>query len=297
MKEEIRYIEYQSDQLEKVHRAELTIYKEFARICDKHNLPYFFVYGSLIGVVRHQGFIPWDDDLDVGMLREDYDKFMEIAPKELGDRFFLQNLETDPCYHLAFAKVRMNGTRFVEGQISDSDMHLGIYMDIFPFDQLLEGAAGVKQVRKVNFWRFLSVAKRVKQPQIVGNGFIFSCGRAAWRILYYGMKIFHVSPKYLDRKLDQASRMGNGSDSRYVTLMCSMPMESRMTRADMFPLQEMPFEDLMVKVPANYDEHLTHMYGDYMQLPPKEKRVNHMPVELDLGDEFWMKEESLDKNN
>ena len=90
---------------------------QYIEICEKYHLRYFVAFGTLLGTVRHKGFIPWDDDIDVGMPREDYERFLQIAQKECGEEYFLQTVDTDPEYHLYFAKLRMNRTRFVENSL------------------------------------------------------------------------------------------------------------------------------------------------------------------------------------
>ena len=100
--------------LRQVQLDQLEIAKDIKRVCEENGIRYHLAFGSLLGAVRHKGFIPWDDDMDFGMLREDYERFLEIAPKKLKDEFFLQTWHTDPYYPLAFAKVRKKGTVFQE---------------------------------------------------------------------------------------------------------------------------------------------------------------------------------------
>ena len=108
------YKEYDKETLTKVHEIELELLNEFVRICDKHNLTYFLVGGTLLGAVRHSGFIPWDDDIDVGMPRVDYDKFINIAKNELKNDYLLDSVETDKNYFLPFAKILKRNTLFIE---------------------------------------------------------------------------------------------------------------------------------------------------------------------------------------
>ena len=98
----------------KLRRAQLMIAKEIKRICDLNNINYFLDSGSMLGAVRHSGFIPWDDDMDIGMCCDDYEKFISIAPKELDNRFFLDNYETNKSNPLVFSKVRLKGTTYIE---------------------------------------------------------------------------------------------------------------------------------------------------------------------------------------
>lgn len=120
--------------LRQLQLAELEILKEFVRICEEHGLRYYLVGGTLLGAVRHKGFIPWDDDIDVAMPREDYDRFAKIAPQELGSQYFYQCPDTDPYYFLTYAKVRKNGTAVYEERFKKAKFHKGIFIDIFPLD-------------------------------------------------------------------------------------------------------------------------------------------------------------------
>lgn len=122
----------ENEQLRQLQLAEHKMLCDFAKICDKHNLTYFLDFGTLLGAVRHQGFIPWDDDVDVTMPVEDYKKFLKIAQEELGDEYFLQTSDTDIDFHYSFAKIRKNGTTFFRKQFKEWNVHQGVWIDIFP---------------------------------------------------------------------------------------------------------------------------------------------------------------------
>ena len=119
--------------LRKVQLTQLEIAKEIRRVCEENDIPYFLTCGTLLGAVRHQGFIPWDDDMDVGMLRENYEKFCRIAPEKLKPEYCWQSWYTDPNYALPFGKVRKRGTLYLEAK-SHRLAENGFYVDIFPYD-------------------------------------------------------------------------------------------------------------------------------------------------------------------
>ena len=129
-----KYME--KEKLKKLHNVEVEILDEFNRICNKHNLQYFLSYGTLLGAVRHQGFIPWDDDLDVSMPREDYEKFIEIAEDELNKEYYIDNKNTNDKYYLNFTKLRKKNTVFEQDFQVNYDGPKGIWVDIFPIDEI-----------------------------------------------------------------------------------------------------------------------------------------------------------------
>ena len=129
------YKEYDKETLDKLHQVEMEILDDFVKVCEKHKLRYFLTGGTMLGAVRHSGFIPWDDDVDIGMPREDYDKFIEIGDEALGDKYQLECFEHNKNYHLPFAKVVKKNTIFDEG--FDKLKYLkGIYIDIIPFENV-----------------------------------------------------------------------------------------------------------------------------------------------------------------
>lgn len=139
---------YSSEQLKKLQKVEVEIVSEVIRICNKFNLDYFTVGGTTLGAIRHNGFIPWDDDIDIGLIRTDYDKFIKVAPNELRKEFVLQHYETEkatPTYH---AKVMKKGTIFLEGYARNIDIEHGIFVDIMPFDKVPDDELLLSKYRK-----------------------------------------------------------------------------------------------------------------------------------------------------
>ena len=122
------------DRLRQLQLAELEILDEFVRVCEIHGLRYYLIGGTLLGAVRHQGFIPWDDDIDVVMPRADYDQLAAIWPESAAPEYFYQCPNTDPFYYLTYAKIRKNGTEVYEERFRDARFHKGIFIDVFPLD-------------------------------------------------------------------------------------------------------------------------------------------------------------------
>ncbi|WP_275450129.1 LicD family protein [Thermoclostridium stercorarium] len=255
------------------------MFKEVIRICDKYNINYFIIGGTLLGAIRHKGFIPWDDDLDIGMTRDDYNKFMDVASKELGDEYILQTFFTEENTPFYFAKVRKKNTKFIEEYCKDLDINHGIFIDIFPYDNIPDDKKlRDKQQRKVNFWSQLFIAKSVKGISNMENSLKGKIKKMARMFLHYFLK--PVSKNYLFLKLDAACQEYNNvkckmkSFVKYPYLM--IPSE------DLINLERVEFEGIYVNCPGHPRDYLKHHYGDFMKLPLKEKRVGHRPYKLEV---------------
>ena len=130
--------EYDQETLKKLHTVQLEMLDAFTEICNKYHFHYSLAGGTMLGAIRHKGFIPWDDDIDVLMLRKEYEEFLKVAQKELGDKYYLDHFEINSDYHLQFAKIKKNGTIFDEAGIHHLDNHKGIFIDIFPTDNVYD---------------------------------------------------------------------------------------------------------------------------------------------------------------
>ena len=143
------YEKISEENLKKLHEVEVEILDEVVRICDKYNLDYYLVGGTLIGAIRHKGFIPWDDDLDISMPRADYEKFLEVAPLELDEKYYLENRKYNEKFHLPFTKIKKNNTEFRETFTSSLDNHKGIFVDIFPLDNVKKPYSKLTRIRSI----------------------------------------------------------------------------------------------------------------------------------------------------
>ncbi len=268
----------------------LDIFKEYSRICDKYNLRYFAIGGTCIGAIRHQGFIPWDDDLDVAMPYEDYQKFRKIAKKELKKPYELYDiLDNKRCTH-TFLKIHNTETAFIESTVSDfPERRTGVFMDIMPIVGLPSSDKDIKQFiqkcKKIERWnsahRFtikerIKINKNVKSLKTIGFRLLSSFIRVGKPFNYYSRKYEKWISKY---KFGTTERV-----------FFAWRFTLRGNYKNVFPYSifsdylKVPFEDTMIRVPKNYDEYLKMDFGDYMKLPPKEKQVTcHETVIIDLN--------------
>ena len=251
---------------QKLQSELLDLLVEFDRICRKGNIRYFLSCGTLLGAIRHHGFIPWDNDADVEMLREDYEKFVEICPKVIkDDSFFFQDSETDPNYSWPYGKLRKKGTRYVrtgQGMLKQKD---GICIDIFVLDSMA-GSYFVQYIqymltcfcRKV-LWS--SVGARVITSPIIRAIFcVLECIPKAWALGWYRS----VVSWYRGKNTGWLGFFNTGrSSARSYAYQAQWYQES----------MDCDFEGHSFSIPKGYDEILKVKYQEYMQLPPEDKRM------------------------
>ena len=259
--------------LTKLHEVEIEILDEFVRICKKNNLDYWLVGGTLLGAVRHKGFIPWDDDIDIGMPRQDYEKFIEIAPKELDKNYFIHYFNNDRDYYLNFLKVKKKNTLFDEKLIENIETNKNIWIDIFPYDEV-ENPNSKKYIIKNYIYKNTV-------PIIFYKRGIFTKEnlRRPWlRFLY-----IPFSYRFLIKNQEKIAKSEIKKENcQYLTSYSgsyNFKMET-LEKNKIYPLKELEFEGKMYKVFNDYDYYLTRIYGDYMQLPPIDKRVAHLPKKV-----------------
>ncbi|MBD5135791.1 MAG: LicD family protein [Lachnospiraceae bacterium] len=277
--------QYDEETLNKLKKAELNILKDFIAVCEKHNLKYFICWGTAIGAVRHKGFIPWDDDIDVGMLRDDYEKFVRIAKREMSDHYYVTTPKTMKNYASGVIKVQRLGTKFVPEFSRTMKCSLCLHIDIFVFDNADEDEKILKdkinKVRNISKILFLCGSP---YPEIPFKGVKGTAAKSICFMAHYAFKWTHLSISRLYDKMEKISKSSNYKDTESVICYnCLKPMQSKMRREDLFPLSEMEFEGIKVYVPGNYHKYLTNYYGDYMSLPPEEQRVNHAAYIVDFG--------------
>jgi len=258
--------------LRRVQLVELEIAKEIKRVCDKHKIEYFLDGGTLLGAIRHNGFIPWDDDLDIGMLRKDYEKFAEIASDELNDDYCFQTMETEPNYGLVFGKVRKKNTVFLEEKNSDKLIHNGFFVDIFPYDYVPDSRyKQQKQKVCLNILKRLLIAKSGHKPWIIDG----KKNVKKW-FVFLPLRIlsFFISKKWLMKKYMTACTQYDEIGSDLVFPNGISDYGRFFIRKDLLITIDHCFEDTRFKIPSGYDVFLHTLYGDYHQMPPEDKRYN-----------------------
>ena len=270
LKEEIRYNYRVSQKTKELWAVMLDLLCELDRVCKKYNLTYFANGGTMIGAIRHKGFIPWDDDLDVMMLRKDYDKLMEVGPSEFKHPYFLQTKYTEPSSPSFFAKLRNSTTTALdEGEKhSIMDYNKGIFIDIFPYD-----AVPADKEQEAIFRNEINNKRQkvIKAGRSIGvfsetDNLIDRCIKSTISKLLSYRRKKHTS-YFLDVFRDfenDCSRYKNTKTGYFANLEYSV-FGSRFHEEDLSDTINMDFEFIKIPVAIGYDHLLTEVFGDYMK--------------------------------
>ena len=270
------------EDLRKLQLVELKILKEVKRICEKNSIPYFLIAGTLIGAVRHKGFIPWDDDIDIGMLRQDYERFLEVCKTELGSEYFLQTPTTEKGNaDYGIAHIRLKGTTLIQEFRKNTITHNGITIDIFPYDNLPKN----KLVRFF-YAKSFPLLKRICAKRM---GYTPHPPKLIHRVILNTLYILTlpIPLNVLHKKMNNYHVNQNKKKTEYAFPLSEWNYKNEKhlysTLTELIPMQ---FEDDTFPVPKNYDLFLTEQYGNYMELPKDiEKCYNrHKCISLDFGE-------------
>ena len=264
--------------MDMLHKVDMDIVKEVLRICEKHDLTYYMLGGSMLGAIRHQGFIPWDDDIDLGMPRDDYETFLSVAPQELSEHLKLVNYRTDPNYQYYITRILDTQTKVVEERIGNDSKYTNASIDIFPID----GTPNNKLLRKIYFFRVMY--HRALMSLCYKDSIDRKRPRGkAEKILLWVMERIPVekmtTPYKQKCKIDKLLRKQKVQGSKYIGNIMGAYRTREIVPAEYYGKGAMyQFEDIQMRGLELYDEYLKYTYGDYMQLPPEDKRKTHFKI-------------------
>lgn len=262
LKEEVICDFLVDEKRKKIWAVELDLLREFDRVCKKYNLKYFLVHGSLLGAIRHGGFIPWDDDIDVGMFREDYEKFMELSKNEFKEPYFLQTPYTDEGYFFSFIKLRNSRTTAVSKAFQYNSFNQGLCLDIFPLDytEKAEMEERYNRIKKLTI-------QNAKYMKLSNPEFVITEEERA--------KILSTNPIETYEMIQKLAMNHYKEPKDYLALAvwtnCEWPTYLYEMK-DHMDAKECEFEGMQFPVPIGYDNVLRIIFGDYMKLPSIEKR-------------------------
>ena len=259
-------VEYEKISLEEAKSIMLLILKEVDRICKENDINYWLISGTLLGAIRHKGFIPWDDDIDIAMLREDFEKFKEIAKLKIKEDFYLEAFDLEDIFKGMPLKIRAKDTIYIEKWDNKNSKKKGIFIDVFPFDRFSLNKKELKkelfpkylyQLKTMRFWvKGLTIKNILKAIVIVILKLIPN------KYVIYLNKKYYL--KSLLMKNNVLIGFGYGLTWRRVY-----------NYWDIFPLKKAEFEKSYFPIPNNYDKVLKISFGNYMVVPDEKDRRNH----------------------
>ena len=281
-KDEVRSDYLVTSKMKKVWAAQLNMLELLDDICKRHNIRYFVEYGTLLGAVRHKGFIPWDDDLDIMMFRDDYEKFKQIAVEEIKEPYFFQNIYTENGMIWAFSKIRDSRTSAIEfPDVPAEQFNQGIFIDIFPFDDAPDDINMKSAIRDIqrDLWRTL--VRPMDLLNSINNGEKLACDAD----IIVDMISLPAHERMREFETFNASLFGKSSRVNFITSEL-YNLEASRERKWYEEVVWLPFENTMVPAPAGYDEVLKCQYGDYMT--PVKGGTWHEGIYLDPDTPYYI---------
>lgn len=263
------------DTLRKLQLTELEILKVIDGICKKHDIKYSLYAGTLLGAVRHKGFIPWDDDLDICMSREQYNRFLEVWSSESPKGYLLQNKDNIPTFTQSFSKIRKDNTTFFQDGEIAGDYHMGIFVDIFPIDRMPNG----KLKRYTFVWRCMKYQLFCREFVPTQNGGI---AKIASEI------ILKTTPNNLRKKkrqrlIKKITKYNSEKRNNTVAIEIKRTFSTPLPPDLMDEYVTLEFEGNEFPCVKKWDEYLTIKFGDYMKFPPEAERTwAHPPIIIDF---------------
>lgn len=278
---------YSDQDLRKLQSVELEMLKAVDKFCKENGITYFLDGGSCLGAVRHGGFIPWDDDIDVGMMRSDYERFVRLFQENPPEGYSLHTHLNTENYSYLFAKVYREGTRFLARESLDAGLESCIYLDVFPYDPVKDSLGEKERARLLNraiWWQRVLYLYYTPNPAIQPTESFCDLKKAMCKVGHRLVRAF-CSPegiaRHYDRYVEALSAPDREGETEYIC--CVQDFEYLRTK-DVYPPVDVAFEDAPFPCPHDTDAYLTAVYGDYMQLPPEDKRKVHSPEVLDFGE-------------
>lgn len=263
--EEVRNGVLVTSDLKKVWKVEMELLLELLRVCEKHGLKCWVEGGTLLGAVRHKGFIPWDDDIDVVMLRDDYDKLMEIGPSEFHDPFFFQSAYTDKFYFHGHVQIRNSHTTAVLPEECKREYNQGVFIDIFPLDGMPEKKEDQKALMEKSVLMRRKMARYhrfhlLRKLNIMGN----------WlEQRKIDKEIDSVGYEGYYRNYEAMFRSNSITKCKYLTLLSSFPLDWSFDKHIFDDTLFVDFENIKVPIPIGYDKYLKLIFGDDYMIPKR----------------------------
>lgn len=259
--------------LKEVQQRELMLLKEVHSFCEKNGITYFLCGGTLLGAVRHKGFIPWDDDVDIFMPRPDYEKFIRISQEYINENpNRIVYIPGEKKYLYPFIKVIDTSVRSVQ-ELRNS-LQTGLWIDIFPIDGMSDNQKDVERLyKRINFITKFFSSSRIKRPIIYGASFFTKLAGIPVNLL---SRFLYVTCNFPPKRIDKlAKKIPFETAKKVGCAVWGYGIKEVFEKKCLFPPQLLQFEDAFFYAPADYEPYLINLYNDYMQLPPEEDRRVH----------------------
>lgn len=269
---------YTKEQLKRLQQLELQELKVVKRVCDQLNIKFILYGGTLLGAFKYKGFIPWDDDVDIAMDRDSYEKFITEAPKLLPSDYVLQNLYTDPKSPYSYTKLRLKGTRCIEYGNHLLNIEQGIYMDIYPIDDIPDD----DKLYRDHFAKLQKLFDVIYTRQCLHHAEKgrFYLLKEIKRIAYYCFYRLIPISYYRNKQQKEMTKYNGRGNSRKT---CWHYPKLSNYYEQYYPLKEIQYEGETYYAPFDTESHLRRRYGNIDELPPVEKRLGHQVFILDFG--------------
>ena len=253
-----------------LQKIELEMLDELVRVSEKYHLTYYMNFGTLLGAVRHKGFIPWDDDMDIVYFRNDYETLRKVIKEEIGPDYFVQDCFTDPGHPDGVIRIRKKGTKYIPEAVSHMNLkEYGIWIDVYPIDN-------VGNTHSIKFFIQAYINKEIITRFVFYRSFVKCKGMVPWKILIHYLSMVFPLKWWISLR-DWIYQWDRNDASEF----CIIYPQNYSWRATYVPRAaygepvKLEFEGKKYNCPNNYELILRTMYGDYMKLPPKEEQVPH----------------------
>ncbi len=257
-----------SSKQKKIWAVQLDLLYQLLNVCKKHDIRIIAYCGTILGAVRHKGYIPWDDDIDVALTRTEFEKLLKVAPQEFNEPYFFQTALSDEEYFLGYARLRNSDTTGIITENNTLNYNNGIYIDVFVIDSYTHSEK--KLHSQLTIRKLLLLLLDTYHPHIRYNHKVVN---ALSKFLHYTFcKI--VPYKSIVSLYNKNLSKYNKIEGRLSLMTHELPLLKKYWChvSDLDNIIEVPFENIMIPIPKNYDEVLNNMYGNYMEFPPVEKR-------------------------
>lgn len=264
--------------INKLHKIDIEILKEVVNICDKNNLKYYMIGGTMLGAIRHKGFIPWDDDIDLGLPRDDYEKFLSIAPTLLSKRLSVVNFKTDPDYPYYITRIQDTDTKVIEIRYKHENKFTHASIDLFPLD----GTPNNLLLRKLYYLRILM--HRAMMSLHYKKGIDSERKRSVLEGLFLKMMTKLPTDKMFNAfnqksSIDKILKKYKMCESGYTGNIMGAYRTREIVPTKFYGKDSFyQFENMNLRGFEMYDEYLKHIYGDYMKIPSEENRKTHFEI-------------------